>query len=188
MLPALAADLDQGREDRREDHPLDVPPRRIGRRPGGRKWCAIVTGLHDPFSKRFLQPNTLAAVGIKPGDSPLRLRFVTFRDKTPGAGYTLTARLVPSGAVREVGMTDRGGRIVLKPGFADGLVVLRLLAGNIEPVAEFPVMPGESSEERQTLPVRPRSPERRAGGPGGLPLRDAGRRPDRPAGPTSRPA
>ena len=45
--------------------------------------CAIVTGLHDPFSKRFLQPNTLAAVGIKPGDSPLRLRFVTFRDKTP---------------------------------------------------------------------------------------------------------
>ena len=41
-------------------------------------------------------------------------------------------------------MTDRGGRIVLKPGFADGLVVLRLLAGNIEPVKEFPVMPGES--------------------------------------------
>ncbi len=117
--------------------------------------CAIVSGLHDPFSKRFLQPNTLAAVGIKPGDSPLRLRFVTFRDKTPGAGYTLTARLVPSGAVREVGMTDRSGRIVLKPGFADGLVILRLLAANVEPVAEFPVMPGESSEERQ-IPFDPR--------------------------------
>ena len=117
--------------------------------------CAIVTGLHDPFTKRFLQPNTLAAVGIKPGDSPLRLRFVTFRDKTPGAGYTLTARLVPSGAVREVGMTDRSGRIVLKPGFADGLVILRLLAANVEPVAEFPVMPGESSEERQ-IPFDPR--------------------------------
>lgn len=110
--------------------------------------CSIVSGLQDPLSKRSLQPTTLAAVGIKPGNSPLRLRFITFKDKVPGAGYTLTARLVPSGAVRELGMTDRGGRIVLKPGFADGLVVLRLLAGNLEPVREFPIMPGESSEER----------------------------------------
>ena len=52
-------------------------------------------------------------------------------------------------------MTDRGGRIVLKPGFADGLVILRLLAGNVEPVREFPIMPGESSEER-TIPFDPR--------------------------------
>ena len=52
-------------------------------------------------------------------------------------------------------MTDRGGRIVLKPGFADGLVILRLLAGNIEPVREFPIMPGESSEER-TIPFDPK--------------------------------
>jgi hypothetical protein len=117
--------------------------------------CAIVTGLNDPLTKRFIQPNTLAAVGIKPGNSPLRLRFVTSRDKTPGAGYTLTARLVPSGAARELGMTDRAGRIVLKPGFADGLVILRLLAGNVEPLREFPVMPGESSEER-TIPFDPR--------------------------------
>ncbi len=108
----------------------------------------------------MLQPNTLAAVGIKPGNSPLPLRFVTFRDKTPGAGYTLTARTVPNGAIREVGMTDRAGRIVLKPGFADGLVILRLLAGNIEPVREFPIMPGESSEER-TIPFDPKYPERR---------------------------
>jgi hypothetical protein len=117
--------------------------------------CTIISGLNDPLSKRYLQPNTLAAVGIKPGNSPLRLRFVTAKDKTPGAGYTLTARLVPNGATRELGMTDRGGRIVLKPGFADGLVVLRLLAGGIEPVREFPVMPGESSEER-TIPFDPR--------------------------------
>jgi hypothetical protein len=117
--------------------------------------CAIVSGLRDPLSKRFLQPNSLAAVGIRPGNSPLRLRFVTFKDKAPGAGYTLTARTVPNGTNREVGMTDRGGRIVLKPGFADGLVILRLLAGNIEPVAELPVMPGESSEER-TIPFDPK--------------------------------
>jgi hypothetical protein len=117
--------------------------------------CAIISGLNDPLSKRFIQPNTLAAVGIKPGNSTLRLRFVTSKDKTPGAGYTLTARLVPSNATRALGMTDRGGRIALKPGFADGLVILRLLAGNAEPVREFPVMPGESSEER-TIPFDPR--------------------------------
>ena len=45
--------------------------------------CAVISGLNDPLSKRFIQPNTLAAVGIKPGNSPLRLRFVTFKDKTP---------------------------------------------------------------------------------------------------------
>ncbi len=117
--------------------------------------CAIVSSLNDPLTRRMLQPNTLAAVGIKPGNSPLPLRFVTAKDKTPGAGYTLTARTVPNGAIREVGMTDRTGRIVLKPGFADGLVILRLLAGNIEPVREFPIMPGESSEER-TIPFDPK--------------------------------
>jgi hypothetical protein len=117
--------------------------------------CAIVSGLRDPFSKRLIQRSTLAAVGIRPGHSPLRLRFVTFKDKAPGAGYTLTARPVPNGTIREVGMTDRGGRIVLKPGFADTLVILRLLAGNIEPVAEFPVMPGETAEER-TIPFQPK--------------------------------
>jgi hypothetical protein len=117
--------------------------------------CAIVSGLNDPLTRRMLQPNTLAAVGIKPGNSPLPLRFITSKDKTPGAGYTLTARTVPNGAIREVGMTDRAGRIVLKPGFADGLVILRLLAGNIEPVREFPIMPGESSEER-TISFEPK--------------------------------
>jgi hypothetical protein len=117
--------------------------------------CAIVSALNDPFTKRAIQPTSLAAVGIKPGNTPLRLRFVTRKEKTPGAGYTLTARLVPSGVIRELGMTDRGGRIVLKPGFADGLVVIRLLAGNIEPMVEFPIMPGESSEER-TISFDPR--------------------------------
>jgi hypothetical protein len=66
----------------------------------------------------------------------------------PAAGYTLTARLVPDGQPRELGMTDRAGRIVLKPGFASGLVILRLLAGSVEPMLELPIMPGESIEQR----------------------------------------
>ena len=52
-------------------------------------------------------------------------------------------------------MTDRAGRITLKPGFAKGLVVLRLLAGNTEPMVEFPLMPGETSDERD-IAVDPR--------------------------------
>jgi hypothetical protein len=52
-------------------------------------------------------------------------------------------------------MTDRTGRIVLKPGFAKGLVILRLLAADSEPIAEFPVMPGESGENRD-IPIDPK--------------------------------
>ena len=153
-VPALAADLG-ARTARSSCGSSRGPISGSSRWTGPVARCAIISGLNDPLSKRFIQPNTLAAVGIKPGNSPLRLRFVTFKDKTPGAGYTLTARPVPNGTTRELGMTDRGGRIVLKPGFADGLVILRLLAGNVEPVREFPIMPGESSEER-TIPFDPK--------------------------------
>ncbi len=116
--------------------------------------CNITSAFRDPLTQRVAQANTLAAVGIKPGKSPLRLRFVTTPGNGPAAGYTLTARLVPNGQTRELGVTDRGGRIVLQPGFADGLVILRLLAGNVEPVREIPIMPGESSEER-VIPFKP---------------------------------
>ena len=105
--------------------------------------CAIVSALRDPLSQRVALPNTLAAMRIKAGNSMLKLRFLNRPDMSPAAGYTLFARTVPEGLTRELGMTDRAGRIVLKPGFADGLVVLRLVAGTSEPLAEFPMMPGE---------------------------------------------
>ena len=111
--------------------------------------CAIISALTgDPLSKRVPRPFSFAAVGLKPGNSPITLRFVTRPDMAPAAGYTLTARLVPDGQPRELGMTDRAGRIVLKPGFASGLVILRLLAGSVEPMLELPIMPGESIEQR----------------------------------------
>ncbi len=37
--------------------------------------CAIVTALRDPLTQRVSRPNTLAAIGIKPGTSPIRYRF-----------------------------------------------------------------------------------------------------------------
>ena len=58
-------------------------------------------------------------------------------------------------------MTDRSGRIVLHPGFANGLVILRLLAGNVEPMVELPIMPGESgptSNRFRSIPSRRPSP------------------------------
>jgi hypothetical protein len=119
--------------------------------------CAIVSPYLDPLSKRDPRPHRFVALGLKPGDSPTRLRFVTKPDKAPAAGFTLTARLVPDGQPRELGTTDRTGRIVLLPGFADGLVILRLLAGYIEPLVELPMMPGETTEEQEisvdTLPL-----------------------------------
>lgn len=111
--------------------------------------CAIVSAFRDPLTRRMARPNTLAALGIKAGDVPLRLRFVTRADKSPAAGYTLTERAVPDGTPREVGMTDRSGRIVVSPGSIRTVVKLRLLAGSSEPLAEFPMMPGESAEERE---------------------------------------
>jgi hypothetical protein len=110
--------------------------------------CAIISAYSDPLTQRVTEPNTLVGVGIKPGKSPLRLRFVTNPDQRAAAGYLLTGRLVPDGPPRELGLTDRAGRIVLPPGFASGLVILRLLAGNVEPMVERPVMPGEGEEER----------------------------------------
>jgi hypothetical protein len=118
--------------------------------------CAIISPMRDPLSTRMTRPHSLAALGLKPGNSPVKLRFVTKPDLTPAAGYTLTARRVPDGQPRELGTTDRGGRIVLQPGFADGLVILRLLAGDVEPVVELPIMPGESRPDEQPIPFDPK--------------------------------
>ncbi|SIN82400.1 hypothetical protein SAMN05444166_1115 [Singulisphaera sp. GP187] len=118
---------------------------------GARARCTIVSAFRDPFTQRIARKNKLIALGAKPADRPTRLKFVIRPDMTPAAGYVLTARTLPDGPSREVGISDRQGRIVLEPGFASELVVIRLLAGNIEPMVELPMMPGESATER-TIP------------------------------------
>jgi len=117
--------------------------------------CDFVKGISDPLSKRWPRPFSFAAIGIKPGDSPLRLRFVTRQEKKeiPAAGYLLTTRDVPEGTPREVGVTDRSGRIAIKPQYARGLVMVRLLAGSVEPLFDAPMMAGESTEER-VIPIQ----------------------------------
>ncbi len=136
---------------------LDVPFTylRVEALNGSTTRCGIVSALRDPLTKRIATKNTLMALGLKPGRTPTRFRFVTRPDKAPAAGYVLTARDLPDGPPIEVGTTDREGRITLAPGFADNLVVFRLLAGQIEPMVEFPAMPGETDVER-TIPFEPR--------------------------------
>jgi hypothetical protein len=118
--------------------------------------CAIISALGDPLTDRVRRSNSLAALGLKPGNTPLKLRFVTKPDLTPAAGYSLTARTAPNGQPRDLGMTDRAGRIVVQPGFAEGLVILRLLAGTVEPMVELPMMPGESRPDDQPISFDPK--------------------------------
>lgn len=118
--------------------------------------CSVVSVYSDPFTKRVVQKSALVALGVKPGKSPTRLRFLTTPDKAPAAGYVLVVRNYPDGTPREVGTTDRQGRITLAPSDADGLLVLRLLAGNSEPMIEFPLIPGEDAEERTIPPFDPK--------------------------------
>lgn len=138
-------------------HVLKIPFSylRVEKAAGADVHCAIVSALRDPLTRRMAGKNTLMALGTKPGDRPTRLQFVTRSDQSPAAGYVLTARPVPEGAPYEVGTTDREGRITLKPGFASGLVILRLIAGSVEPMVELPLMPGESVAER-TIPFDPK--------------------------------
>jgi hypothetical protein len=117
--------------------------------------CSIVSGLRDPLTRRVARRNRLIARGVKPSDQPTRLRFTTEPDKAPAAGYVLTAKTLPDGASFEVGTTDRDGRIELGPGVRRELLVFRLLSGSVEPMVEFPAMPGDVSGEH-TIPFDPK--------------------------------
>ena len=110
----------------------------------------------NPLTNQVVQETSLVALGVKPGTSPTRLRFVTQPDSAPAAGYVLTARRHPDGQPHDVGTTDREGRITLDPVFADGLLVLRLLAGSSEPMVEFPLMPGDDERRADRPPFDPK--------------------------------
>jgi hypothetical protein len=129
---------------------------RVARLDGPVARCEIIRGVGDPLTGRYARKNTLVAIGIKPGSAATRLRFLLKGDRQPAAGYRLIARSIPPGSRPiEAGTTDREGRVVLPPGFAEGLVSLRLMAGNDEPMLDVPVMPGETAAER-TLVFEPR--------------------------------
>ncbi len=120
---------------------------RVDARDEAKTITTLIRGVRDPLTKRVVRKNRLIALGIKPAAFPTRLRFVHRPDQSPGAGYSLTFRPVEKGLPREIATTDREGRVALPPGFANELVILRLIAGKAEPMVELPVMPGETDEE-----------------------------------------
>lgn len=119
--------------------------------------CEVVSGLRQPLPRQVAGQYRLVALGLKPADVPSRFRFLAGDDERqiPVAGYVLTARGLRDRITTEVGTTDREGRITLPPKFSNSLVMLRLLAAGVEPLREFPVLPGETTDER-VIPVEPR--------------------------------
>ncbi len=127
---------------------------------GGIATCSITTALAEPFTKKIIGRFRAVAIGLKPASIPTRLRFVTVganKEHIPASGYKLITRPVSGGSPREAGATDREGRIVLEPNYGEGLLLARLLAADIEPLTEFPLMPGIQVEER-TIGVDLKSP------------------------------
>lgn len=119
--------------------------------------CEVVSGLRQPLPRQVAGRYRLVALGLKPADVPSRFRFLAGDDERqiPVAGYVLTSRGIRDRITTEVGTTDREGRITLPPKFSNSLVMLRLLAAGVEPLREFPVLPGETTDER-VIPVEPR--------------------------------
>ncbi len=126
---------------------------------GGVATCKIITSLGNPFTNKVVGKAKMFAVGLKPASIPTRLRFLSDpKEAIPLAGYDLVSRPAPDGTPREAGTTDREGRVVLPPNFSEGLVMLRLIAAGVEPLTQFPVMPGEQVEEMVFFNVDPKSP------------------------------
>jgi hypothetical protein len=150
--PIRKVTLPDGTEQR-----LDIPFTylRVESLDGPGAHAMIISSLRDPLTRRIAQKSNLMALGSAPGPYPTRLRFLTMPDKAPAAGYLLTGRSLPDGLARDLGTTDRAGRIVLPPGQYGGLISVRLLAGGVEPLVEFPIMPGESEPERTLPPLDP---------------------------------
>ncbi|CAN5905518.1 hypothetical protein BH23PLA1_BH23PLA1_09720 [soil metagenome] len=117
--------------------------------------CSIISALARPLPQQVAGRYRLVARGVRAADYPSEFRFVYGQDGDPAAGCVVTVHRYPDGPPREVGTPDRDGRIVLPPRFDTSLMMLRVLAGGLEPLREMPVLPGETAEVR-TIPVEPR--------------------------------
>ena len=125
---------------------------RVEERTGGTARCSIIKGIGDPLTGRYARRNRVVALGIQPARATTRLRFLLKSDKVPAAGFKLIARPATADTKwSDVGITDREGRVELPINFANELAIVRVLAGNNEPMADLPVMPGETRQERSII-------------------------------------
>ena len=125
---------------------------RVEERIGSAARCSIIKGIGDPLTGRYARRNRVVGLGIQPARAATRLRFLLKDDRTPAAGYKLIARVATADTTwYNVGITDRDGRVELPVNFASDLAIVRVLAGNNEPMADLPVMPGETRQERSIV-------------------------------------
>jgi hypothetical protein len=129
---------------------------RVDSTEGAATRSTFLSMFSDPFTGRVVQKTRLIALGTRPGGRPTRLRFLTLPDRAPAAGYALSARSVPDGLPRAIGLTDRDGGITLPARAWEGLEVFRLAAGGDEPMREFPLMPGSNADELVIPPFDPK--------------------------------
>ncbi len=130
---------------------------RVDSQKGDESICEIISRLRDPLTRMVRGKYKVVAVGVKPTSLMTRLRFITAPpENRPAAGFTVTARQAPNGPPRIVGTTDREGRVELEPRFINGLAMVRLLAAGVEPLDDFPIIPGEQVDER-TVIIDPKS-------------------------------
>lgn len=115
----------------------------------------VVSALAAPLTTRTARRNKRMALGVKPGTAPSPLRLVSHADQTPLAGYRLLAIPIGAGSPSPIGLTDRRGRLSIDPDKISGLFRVQVLAGDVEPLTEFPLVPGETDAER-TLAVDPK--------------------------------
>ena len=125
---------------------------RVEERIGGSARCTIIKGIGDPLTGRYARRNRVVGLGIQPARATTKLRFLLKSDKAPAAGYKLIARAATADTTwYDVGITDREGRVELPINFANELAIVRVIAGNNEPMADLPVMPGETRQERSII-------------------------------------
>lgn len=119
----------------------------------------VVSGLRRPLPQQVAGRYRLLGLGSRAASIPTRLQFHVLRKddgaKVPYPGAVLTARAYPNGTPQVVGTTGREGEITLPPNYSEGLVVIRVLAGGVEPLREIPILPGEI-DEVQSFPVEPK--------------------------------
>ena len=135
-----------------DTHEIPYSYFRVEDRIGSSARCSIIKGIGDPLTGRYARRNRVVGLGIQPARATTKLRFLLKSDKAPAAGYKLIARAATADTTwHDVGITDREGRVELPINFATELAIVRVIAGNNEPMADLPVMPGETRQERSIV-------------------------------------
>ena len=114
-----------------------------------------VSAFVDPLTGRSRTRLIFVGLGVKANDQPTSVQFVDRQSGQPLAGYKLQALDIQRGITQPVGQSRRDGTVPISPRLFPGLWRFQLVAGEVEPLAEFVLIPGETQMVR-TLKVDPK--------------------------------